>query len=120
MVRLSRIKYPLATILQADFEKPIAFPDSFDAVMIFNTFPHFLDEESLFSRSHSCLKPGGRLFICHSLNREALNEHHRLAGMAVAEDVLISDARMRDLYTQAGFISIRVENTDIFYSEGTK
>jgi hypothetical protein len=33
---------------------------------------------------------------------------------------LISDARMRDLYTQAGFISIRVENTDIFYSEGTK
>jgi len=49
-----------------------------------------------------------------------LNEHHRLAGMVVAEDVLISDDRMTELYRQAGFKAIRVENTDLFFSEGTK
>ncbi len=88
--------------------------------MIFNTFPHFKDEAAVFARAHACLAPGGRLFICHSLNREGLNAHHRQAGRAVAEDVLISDERMAAFYKNAGFTSVQVDDTDIFYSEGRK
>lgn len=121
MVRLFRAKHPEAVVIEADFESllPSVFPSPFDLVMIFNTFPHLRDEEAVFSRSHSLLTQGGRLIICHSMSREALNEHHRRAGGAVAGDVLISDLRFRDLYRRAGFSSIRVENGDLFYSEGT-
>lgn len=120
MVRQFKAKYPEALILETDYEKPIRFAGPFDIVMIFNAFPHFRDEEAVFRRSHSYLSPGGRLFVCHSMNREALNEHHRNAGGAVAGDVLISDDRMAGLYRKAGFTSVRVENKDHFYSEGTK
>jgi demethylmenaquinone methyltransferase/2-methoxy-6-polyprenyl-1,4-benzoquinol methylase len=120
MVREFKSKYPEAIIIEADYEKPIFFPCLFDVVMIFNAFPHFRNEEAVFAYSYSYLAPGGRLFVCHSMNREALNEHHRNSSLDVAEDVLISDDRMTDLYRMSGFMSIRVENTDHFYSEGTK
>ena len=120
MVRQFKAKHPEALILETDYEKPIRFAGPFDVVMIFNAFPHFRDEEAVFRRSHSYLSPGGRFFVCHSMNREALNEHHRSAGGAVAGDVLIPDDRMAGLYRKAGFTSVRVENTDHFYSEGTK
>lgn len=120
MVRQFKAKHPEADILEADYEKPVRFPGTFDAIMIFNAFPHFRDEEAVFRLSHLYLSPGGRLFICHSMNREALNAHHRNAGGAVSEDVLISDKRMAGLYRRAGFTAVRVENTDHFYSEGTK
>ncbi len=120
MVRLFKAKHPDAKVFEADFESPLpAFPVLFDLVMIFNTFPHFRDEESVFRRSRALLAPGGRLLICHSMSREVLNEHHRQAGEVVAEDVLVSDRRFRELYQRAGFSSIRVENGDFFYSEGT-
>ena len=120
MIRQFKSKHPEALVIEADFEKPISFPCLFDVVMIFNTFPHFHDEGAVFHHSHLYLAPGGRLLICHSMNRETLNEHHRNSGRDVAEDVLISDDRMTALYREAGFTSIRVENTDHFYSEGTK
>jgi SAM-dependent methyltransferase len=120
MVRLFKAKHPEAAVIEADFESPSpALPSPFDLVMIFNTFPHLRDEEAVFSRARSLLAPGGRLMICHSMSREALNGHHRQAGGAVAEDVLISDSRFRLLYRRAGFASVRVENGDFFYSEGT-
>ena len=120
MVREFKSKHPEADIIEADYEKPISFPCLFDVIMIFNAFPHFRDEEAVFRHSYSRLAPGGRLFVCHSLNRAALNEHHRNSGLDVAEDILISDDRLTDLYRKAGFRSVRVENTDHFYSEGTK
>lgn len=120
MVRTFRAKHPEARVFEADYEKPIAFPRPFDTIMIFNAFPHFRDEEAVFGLSHSYLRPGGRLLICHSMNREALNAHHREAGDTVSEDILISDERMNGLYRKAGFTGVKVVNGDFFYSEGTK
>lgn len=120
MVRLFKAKHPEAVVIEADFESPLSvLPGPFDLVMVFNTFPHLRDEEAVFSRSRSLLAPGGRLIICHSMSREALNKHHHQAGGAVAEDVLIPDNRFRELYRRAGFAGVRVENGDFFYSEGT-
>jgi demethylmenaquinone methyltransferase/2-methoxy-6-polyprenyl-1,4-benzoquinol methylase len=120
MIRRLRAAHPGAEAVVADFQEPMSFPAPFDAVMIFNAFPHFRDEEAVFLRARDCLAPGGRLFICHSLNREGLREHHRQAGSDVAGDVLIPDERMAALYAGAGFAAIQVENSDIFYSEGTR
>jgi len=120
MVRQFKAKHPEARVLEADYEKPIRFPGAFDAIMIFNAFPHFRNEENVFRLSYSYLAPAGRLLICHSMNREALNEHHRNAGGVVSEDVLISDGQIAGLFRKAGFAAVRVENGDFFYSEGTK
>ena len=57
-----------------DFEK------KFDAIVIYNAFPHFTDPDRLIKRLSSFLKPGGRLTIAHGMSRDDINACHRNTG----------------------------------------
>ncbi len=48
----------------------------FDAVVIYNAYPHFLDRTGLVQHVASLLKSNGRFVVAHSMSREALNKHH--------------------------------------------
>lgn len=75
MVKIAREKYPDVPVLCGDIlETP--FDRSFDAIIVYNAFPHFPDADALFRRLAENLKPGGRLTIAHGMSREALNAHH--------------------------------------------
>lgn len=50
---------------------------SFDSVVIFNAYPHFLDRPMLIERVARMLVPGGRFLVAHSMGYDALNEHHK-------------------------------------------
>lgn len=115
-----RRKHPHRDLLVADFAEENLRPERFTLVIVFNAFPHFDAEERVFARAFQVLRPGGRLVIAHSMNREQLDEHHRKAGRAVEDHVLIADVEFQRLYKQAGFIDVTVENTDHFYSCGSK
>lgn len=115
-----RRKHAHRDLLVGDFTEENLRPGSFTLVIVFNAFPHFDDGERVFARSFQLLRPGGRLVVAHSMNREQLDEHHRKAGRAVENHVLIADAELRRLYKQAGFVDVTVENTDHFYSCGRR
>lgn len=114
-------KFPQRKIVVADYLTPNLFPArSFSKILIYNSFPHFRRRKRLFENSFAYLKRGGGLFVAHSMNRAALDSHHRESGMAVRDHVLPSDAEFTKLYTRGGFRNIVVEDGKYFYSCGHK
>lgn len=111
MVKRAKEKFPQTEIICGDAQD-YHFSNSFDAVMIYNAFPHFTDPHKLMENLYSCLKSGGRFTVAHGMSMKELEKCHsgraerislplpaaqELAGMMsefFAVDVIISDDRM--------------------------
>ncbi len=120
MIDLYRSKFPHQTAITHSFEEYNFKEQLFDFIVIFNAFPHFKNSESIFKKAKQLLSPKGKLIIAHSMNRHALNEHHRNAGREVKDDILISDNHFHSLYENERFSDIEVNNGDYFFSIATK
>ena len=53
------------------------FGRKFDAIVIYNAFPHFLQPEQLISHLCSFLNDGGIFTVAHGMSRDKINEHHK-------------------------------------------
>jgi len=121
MVREYLRKFPGRAVVAADYEeKDLYAPGSFSRIIIFNAFPHFDRRELVFENSYNYLRPGGGLYIAHSMSRAELDRHHREAGEAVADHMLYSNTGFRELYAGAGFGGIEVDDGPRFFSCGFK
>lgn len=87
MARIAREKFPEVTVLCGDVEAT-DFDRSFDAVMVYNAFPHFPDPQHLIETLAGLLKPGGRLSVAHGMSRAALADHHAGRASNVSIDLL--------------------------------
>ena len=83
MAARAREKYPWATVLCGDAEET-DFSRKFDAVVIYNAFPHFPEPARLLERLCGALRPGGRLTVAHGMSRQALLQHHSGAASRVS------------------------------------
>jgi demethylmenaquinone methyltransferase/2-methoxy-6-polyprenyl-1,4-benzoquinol methylase len=79
MVKIARSKFPQVEVLLGDVEETV-FDRKFDAVMVYNAFPHFPNPAALIRTLAGLVKPGGRLSVAHGMSRAALQSHH--AGRA--------------------------------------
>jgi hypothetical protein len=61
------------------------------------------------------LKPGGRLFIAHQMNRDELNRFHGNVKGPVSNDLLPGEERMRALFEGAGFTDVTVREEPGLY-----
>ena len=52
------------------------FNELFDALVVYNAYPHFLDVVAFNNKASKLLKNKGYLILMHSLGREKLNMHH--------------------------------------------
>lgn len=110
MVKIARSKFPQVKVICGDVEET-GFDRLFDAVMVYNAFPHFPDPAHLIEVLAGLVKPGGRLSVAHSMSRAALTDHHKRASTVSMElpeehelaqlfapwfdvDVILSDERM--------------------------
>ena len=119
MVREYLKKFPGRKVTAGDYEESGLFaPESFTKIIIFNAFPHFGRRELVFKNSYNYLKPGGGLYILHSMSRADLDRHHREAGGVVAEHMLYSNAGFHELYAGAGFKDVEVDDGGRFFSCG--
>ena len=50
--------------------------ERFDAVVIYNAYPHFPDKPAMVKKVYRLLKPSGRFVVAHGIGREATNLHH--------------------------------------------
>jgi SAM-dependent methyltransferase/predicted membrane protein len=66
---------PKLTYVQGDFYYFDGRRD-YDAIICYNAYPHFYDKDAFAEKAASLLKKGGRLYIIHSMGREALNKMH--------------------------------------------
>ena len=111
MVNIAREKFPDAQVICGDATE-FSFDDKFDAVMIYNAFPHFDEAEKLIENLSQVLKSSGRLSVAHGISEKELAECHSGSAKNVSVplvkkevlaemmspyfnvDVLISDDRM--------------------------
>lgn len=48
----------------------------FDAIVVYNAFPHFPDQERLIAHLATLLAPAGILTVAHGASRETIDAHH--------------------------------------------
>ncbi len=88
--------------------------ETFDSVVCYSSFPHFQDKPGALTEIFRVTRSGGRLFICHTSNREYINEIHR--QLPVVHDDTIPEAdEMHGLLAKAGFIDIKIEDNEESY-----
>ena len=111
MVKIAKKKFPDVNVICGDAEN-FSFSEKFDAIMIYNAFPHFPEPEKLIENLSRLLRVGGRLSVAHGMSREDLlalhNERASKVSLALPEeqsvakilepffsvDVMISDNEM--------------------------
>lgn len=87
MAKIAQSKFPQVKVLCGDVETT-KFDRQFDAVMVYNAFPHFPDPAALIKVLAACTKPGGRLSVAHGMSRAALTDHHAGRASTVSVELL--------------------------------
>ncbi len=97
--------------IQADIVS-IPFTDKvFDLVICLNTLPHCHDKLQAITEMARVTKTGGRIAICHTMSREAVNHLHQSIGGLVSDDLLPDSAELYRLLEQAGLETVKFEDT---------
>ncbi len=86
MVQRAQKKCPDAKVLCGNADA-MDFGRTFDAIMIYNAFPHFLDPEQLLKHLKKFLKPNGTFTVAHGMSREVLQKHHAEHAGTVSLDL---------------------------------
>jgi ubiquinone/menaquinone biosynthesis C-methylase UbiE len=102
---------PVVDFIQSDITA-IPLPGNFaDLAMCNSVFPHFSNKAKALKEIARVLKSGGRLVICHTTGREAINRFHQSVGGVVAHDLLPDESQMKELMSQAGLTITHLEDS---------
>ena len=58
--------------------------ERFDAVVIYNAYPHFFEKQALVEKVYRLVKPGGRFVVAHGSGRDVINRHHDAVAAGVS------------------------------------
>jgi ubiquinone/menaquinone biosynthesis C-methylase UbiE len=95
--------------------------DSFDKVLCFSAFPHFIDQRLAVREMARVLRPGGKLLILHTKNSEGLNTFHASLREPVNHDRLPPIQQMKTLMENSGLqIIFATESPDLYWAEAVK
>ncbi|KKS03544.1 MAG: Methyltransferase type 11 [candidate division WWE3 bacterium GW2011_GWF2_41_45] len=88
------------------------FSDSFDSIVVFNTFPHFLNKQKAFSNMYKLLRKGGNLVISHNNSRWGIVGHHKRKEFSSLVSDFPEDSVVFELLTKVGFDIEVFENNE--------
>lgn len=93
MVALAAKKqsHPSLRVFEADFYS-LQSPAPYDALVVYNAFPHFMDKAAFARRAQSLLAPGGRLLIMHGAGRAVINGGHGGKKVSAVSTPLLAPA----------------------------
>ena len=110
MLAKAMAKYSAENVeyLHADIMDIPVYEEMFDSVVCYSSFPHFQDKHKALTEIRRVMKPGGRVFVCHTSSRDHINGmHSTLPG--VENDLLPAPDEMRMLFSNAGFTVVKIE-----------
>lgn len=118
MVKIAKSKFPQADVFCGDAEN-IILDKQFDAIMIYNAFPHFPEPEKVIESLSKALKTGGRFTIAHGLSKKELDEIHQKSAGAVSNVLPECDdlAKMLSPYFN---VDIMISDDKMYQISGTK
>ncbi len=118
MVKIATEKFPQVNVICGDVETH-RFDKQFDAVMVYNAFPHFPDPKHLIEVLASLVKPGGRLSVAHGMSRAALCAHHAGRASTVSIELLEENA-LADLFAPWFDVDVIISNDKMYQVAGTR
>ena len=118
MAKIAAGKFPEVTVICGDVEET-RFGKLFDAVMVYNAFPHFPDPARLIETLARVVKPGGRLSVAHSMSREKLQQHHSGRASKVSID-LIHEKELSELFAPFFDVDVVISNDRMYQVAGTR
>ena len=118
MAKLAQQKFPQVKVLCGDAEQT-DFGRCFDAVMIYNAFPHFPEPARLIERLAKWVKPGGRLSVAHGMSREKLVQHHAGSASRVSIDLLEANA-LAKLFAPWFVVDVMISDDTMYQVCGKK
>ena len=118
MASRARLKFPNAEVICGDVEA-YSFDRQFDAVMVYNAFPHFPEPKRLIECLASLTKQGGRLSVAHGMSRAALSRHHSGAASKVSIE-LIDEHELAALFAPWFDVDVVISNDRMYQVAGTK
>ena len=118
MARIAASKFPEVNVICGDVEQT-QFDRQFDAIMVYNAFPHFPQPAKLIEALAKVVKPGGRLSVAHGMSREALQRHHSGKASAVSID-LIHEKDLAALFAPYFDVDVIISNDRMYQVAGTR
>ncbi|MBR3704802.1 MAG: class I SAM-dependent methyltransferase [Oscillospiraceae bacterium] len=118
MAKIAQQKFPEVKVICGDVETE-NFGRKFDAIMVYNAFPHFPDPARLVETLAQLVVPGGRLSIAHGMSRAALLQHH--AGRASTVSIeLLEENELAALLAPHFTVDTVISNERMYQVAGTR
>lgn len=118
MAKIAQSKFPEVRVICGDVENT-EFGRQFDAVMVYNAFPHFPDPAHLIEVLAGLVKPGGRLSVAHGMSRAALAHHHAGRASAVSID-LLEERELAALFAPWFHVDVIISDEQMYQVSGVK
>ena len=121
MVKIAARKFAGESRIQVicgDVEE-IKLNQKFDAVVVYNAFPHFPNPQNLIKTLTSVLKEGGRLTIAHGASREVIDNHHKGAASKVSNGLMRAEDLMK-LFEPYFEVEVMISNRRMYQVSGVK
>ena len=120
MIRIAREKFPQENVrfVCGDAESaPLG--ENFDAIVVYNAFPHFPDPERLVARLAARLVSVGRLTVAHGSSRADIDAHHRGAASRVSNGLMDSEA-LAAIFARHLRVTDVISNDEMYQVVGEK
>lgn len=118
MVKMAKSKFSNFEVICADAEK-YTFEKQFDAVMIYNAFPHFINPENLIANLAKSVRHNGRLTVAHGLSKAELDKFHTENAEKISKILPEKEevAKMFDAYFN---VDVMISDEFMYVVSGTK
>ena len=118
MAKIARRKFPEVKVICGDVETA-QFDQKYDAVMVYNAFPHFPDPANLIKVLAELVAPGGKLSVAHSMSRAALTHHHGGSASTVSID-LLEEHELAALFAPYFSVDVIISNDHMYQVAGVR
>jgi len=118
MVKLAKAKSSQVNVICGDVET-VDFGRNFDAIVVYNAFPHFPNGENLIRTLSRLLRPGGTLTIAHGMSRAAIDRHHSGSASKVSVGLIHEDT-LAELFSKHLTVTTKISNDTMYQVVGRK
>ena len=86
-----------------------------DAVIFFNSYPHFIDKIKLANKLADVIKKGGLLIIAHSLSKEEINGCHTGKNVSTLSVPLENAEIEADKFNEYFLLDSYIDNEEMYF-----
>lgn len=118
MCETAKKKFPQVELICADAEE-FGFRDIYDAVIVYNAFPHFANPKKLLENLSSSLVAKGRLTVAHGMSEKELEKCHSGVARKISLS-LPSKEKLAEMMSELFEVDIMVSDEEKYIVSGVK